>query len=75
MGETLEPHHSEQRADPSPTTEEAGVLCSLAPREYALLPMSPVDAHVDNIISATQGDAQQHLHVMRAILHSVDKVF
>ena len=75
LGEPLKPHQLEQSADPSPTTEEGDVTYSLAPRDYASLPLSMVDAHVDDVIGATQGETQRCLHVTKAILHSVDKVF
>ena len=75
LGEVLEPHRLEQHANPTPATEVGDVASSLAPQEYASLPMSLVDVHVDDIIGAAEGDAQQHLQVTCAILHSVDKVF
>ena len=70
-GESLEPHHLEQRVDPSPTTEEGKVAYLLAPKEYTSPPLSLVD----DIIGTTQGDTQQGLNITGAILHSVDKVF
>ena len=71
----LEPHRLEQHADPTPAGEVGNVASSLAPQECVPLPMSLVDVCVDDIISATQGDAQQRSQVTQAILHSVDKAF
>ena len=42
----------------TPAAEAGTVASSLAPWERAPLPTSPVDVCVDNIIGATQGDAQ-----------------
>ena len=57
-GEALKSHHLEQQADPMPATEVGDMTCSLVPQEYAPLPIPLLDAHVDDIINATQGNAQ-----------------
>ena len=74
-GEMLRPHLLEQHADPNPAAEQGNMVGSLAPQECLPIPTAPVCVFIGNIIDATQGNAQQHLQVTWAILHSVDKAF
>ena len=73
-GEDLGPHRLEHGANPAPDATEHHTTGSLAPQEHSPIPISLADFCVDDIIGATQGIVQRRLQVIRAILHSVNKV-